>query len=140
MFQVLQVLDRVLHHDLGIRPAGSPDKPIVASDQAGTGTRFGACEMSRVEWFNTGSVQYRCSRRHLRVNPDYDTCTPTPASDFSAAIRQRVLGVLEIQNLRPSQLVQVIGEPLQDGEDGLCLQCDTLLALVIERSVEAIEI
>ena len=51
-----------------------------------------------------------------------------------------MLGVLEIQNLRPGQLVQTFDEPLQDGEDGRCLQRDTLLVLVIERPVETVEV
>src|SRR3954452_23252197 len=102
MFQVLQVLGRVFHHHLGIRPARSPDEPIVTGDQAGATTCFGAREVSGVKWRKAASVELFCSRRHLLVNPDSDTRTPTPATDLCAAIRQRVLGVLEIQSLRPS--------------------------------------
>jgi len=96
--------------------------------------------MSGIKWCKTVNEQSFCSRRHLLVNPDSDTCTPTPATDFCAAIRQRVLGVLEFQDIRPDQLVQAFDEPLQDREDGPCLRRDTLLALVIERPVETIEI
>jgi hypothetical protein len=140
MFQVLQVLDRVLHHDVGVGPTSSPDEPIVTGDQAGTDTRFGAREMSGVEWCKAGGVQSLCSRRNPLVNPDSDMCTPTPATDLCATIRERVLGILEIQNLRPCQLVQAFDKPLEDGEDGRCLQCNTLLILVIERPVETVEI
>jgi hypothetical protein len=140
MFQVLQVFNRILHHNLGVRPASSPDEPIVTGDQAGTGTRFGAREMSGIEWCKTVGEQSFCSRRHLLVNPDSDTCTPTPATNLCATIRQRVLRVFELQDIRPYQLVQVFDEPLQDREDGPCLRRDTLLVLVIERPVETIEI
>jgi hypothetical protein len=140
MFYILQVLNRILDHDPCIRPASSPDEPVVAGNQAGTDARFSACKMSGVERLKTGGVQSCCSRRHFRVDLDYGTCMPTPTTDLCAPVRQRVLGVLKIKNIRPSQLVHAIDDPLQDEEDGRRLQRDTLLALVIERPVEAVEI
>gem|GEM_PF-4989391 len=96
--------------------------------------------MSGIESCQAGGLQSRRSCRHPRIDLDYDTCSPAPATDLRAAIRQRVLGVLEIQNLGPGQLVQAVDKPLQDGEDSRSLRRDTLLILVIERPVETVEI
>jgi hypothetical protein len=140
MLQILQVFDRVLHHDLSARPASTPHEPVVTGKQAGTGTCFGTRQMSGVKWSKSGGMQSRRSGPHLRVNLDYDMRATAPATDLCAAVRQRMLRVLELQNLRPSELVQTVGESLQDGEDRRCFHHDPLLTLVIERPVEAVEI
>ena len=69
-----------------------------------------------------------------------DHRTLCPLRNFGAPIRQRVLRILERKDSRPAQLVNSIEDPLQDRKDCGGLVGNSVLTLVIERAVKAIQI
>jgi hypothetical protein len=60
--------------------------------------------------------------------------------NFGASIQQGVLGVLELQDSRPCQVVDAVDNPLKDREDCGGFLGDAVLVLVIKRAVEAVQV
>jgi hypothetical protein len=69
-----------------------------------------------------------------------DHRTLCPPRHFEAPIRQRVLRVLKRQDSRPDQPVNPTDDPLQDHKDGGGFLGDSVLTLIIEWTVKAIQI
>jgi hypothetical protein len=61
-----------------------------------------------------------------------------PTRNFGTPIHQRVLGVLELKDSRPRQMVGAVDDPSQDREDGGGFASDAVLALIIERPIETV--
>jgi hypothetical protein len=69
-----------------------------------------------------------------------DRSTLCSLRNFGAPIHQWVLRVLERKNSRPGQPVNSIDNPLQDHKDCSGFLGNPVLALIVERTVKAIQI
>jgi hypothetical protein len=69
-----------------------------------------------------------------------DHRTLCPPRNFDAPIRQRVLRILKRKDSRPDQPINPIDEPLQDLKDDGGFPGNSVLTLIIERAVKAIQI
>lgn len=137
---LLYVVSGILDAKPDLHPTRSPDDSVITGEEAVAGCDFSTGQMGRIQGPQSRCPSCSCLCSHLWRDSNVDYRTLCPPHNFATPIRQRVLCVLERKDNRPDQPVNPLDDPLQDHKDCGGFLGNSVLTLIIERPVKAIQI